>query len=97
MNANKITAICTAILALIASGVALYNIREADLARFEKHEAQEGHPRLVEQSKMTRELLEQRIGNIEDTMKSMVAEMKEIKSEVKEIRACMHRIEKEVK
>lgn len=93
MNWNKTTAISTLILAVIGFGVAIYNIREADIARMDKHIAAEGHPRLVEQVKYTRELLEQRVANMERMLKDTMIELKELRADMKDIRACMHRIE----
>lgn len=95
MNANKITALFTALMAVIAAIVLAWNIREGDLEEFEKHIESEGHPRLVEQVKYTRELLEQRMTSMDASMQGMLAEFKEMKIEIKEIRSCMHRLEKQ--
>lgn len=95
MNANKITAIGTAFMAIVAAIVLLWNIRQGDLEEFERHVDLDGHPRLVEQAKHTRELLEQRMSSLDASLQSMLAEFKEMKIEMKEIRACMHRIEKQ--
>lgn len=93
MNWSKTTAIGTAILALVGVGGVLYSIRESDITRMEKHIEQEGHPRLVEQVKHTRELLEQRMENLEKMVKGMSDNLNEVSKTVSDIRACMHRIE----
>lgn len=93
MNANKLTAIGTAILAIIGFFTIGYQFHKDGMRKIDEHSALEGHPKLVSQNIATRELLDEKIKNIESTMASMLLEIKEMKAEMKEMRACMHRIE----
>lgn len=101
MNSAKMTALATLALFIFAviGGLSgwLYMVREADISRMNEHIAQEGHPRLVEKAKGTRELLEVKIKSLEDTMAEMKKAIDSIQQNIVDIRACMHRMERREK
>ena len=83
---------------------AAYHIRQGDIesiaktgARLESHESQEGHPRLVEKSNHTRELLELKIASLEQAIKDLGISIREdigrLEKEINKMSACMERME----
>ena len=92
----------TAIITLIAGAV--YHVRQGDIesiakteAKLEAHEAKEGHPRLVEKSNHTRELLELKIASLEQAIKDLGVSIREdigrLEKEIAKMSACMERFE----